>query len=302
MKSIQRARPPPMPAGIARCDEDTLARWRSDSYRYPPYQYKAGYVIYTSQGKWRLLDSSERELLHGYGWQHTSLAWSASKIKQDRAGYESTRCSQMGDSFSIYSFCLFPWMEFFDRLPRVDYSHLCNRMGLAPGYSTSIVSTSPVQRRLCYGSGKSPQLATSNLTRILMSKVNHTGSDIRVSSGAVMCPKAYPRQSGAADWWWWKGVFSCKWNRSEHINALEMRSILLALQWRCSHLKEVNVRILHLTDSYVCMSIISKGRTSSDLLVNILRKIACQCFAFGIYPILLHVESSENPTDAASRQ
>ena len=56
-----------MPAGISRCDEDTLSRWRSDKFRYPPYQYKPEYIIYTKAGKWRLIDSSERELLHGYG-------------------------------------------------------------------------------------------------------------------------------------------------------------------------------------------------------------------------------------------
>ena len=109
----------------------TLSRWRSDKFRYPPYQYKPEYIIYTKAGKWRLIDSSERELLHGYGWEHTSLCWSASKIKQDLEGYESTRCSEIGDSFSIYSFCIFAWMSFFDLLPRVDYQHLCNRMGLA---------------------------------------------------------------------------------------------------------------------------------------------------------------------------
>lgn len=302
MKSIRRTAPPPMPAGISRCDEDTLSRWRSDKFRYPPYQYKPEYIIYTSAGKWRLIDSSERELLHGYGWGHTSLCWSASKIKQDLEGYESTRCSEVGDSFSIYSFCIFAWMSFFDLLPRVDYQHLCNRMGLAPGYCVNIAMTCPLQRKLGYGTSPIVHHPTSTLTRILLSKVNHTGSDIRVSTGAVMCPKAYPRQSGAADWWKWKAVFSCRWTRPEHINGLEMRAILLALQWRVSHLKEVNVRILHLTDSYVCMSIISKGRTSSDLLLTTLRRIAALCFSFGIYPILLHVESSENPTDSASRQ
>ncbi len=97
-------------------------------------------------------------------------------------------------------------------------------------------------------------------------------------------------------------MFSCKWGRSEHINALEMRSILLALQWRANHLKESSSRLVHLTDSYVCMSIISEGRTSSDQLLNILRRISAICFSSDFYPILVHVESTENPTDAASRQ
>ena len=302
MKSIKRKVPPPAPAGINRADHETICRWRSDNFRYPPYQYKLEYVIFTNEGKWRLLDSSERELLHGYGYGHTSVCWSASHIKQDPEGYESCRCSQVGDSFSIFSFVIFPWMALRRFLPRVDYGHICERMGLAPGYSTKLLAKCPLQRKLAYGSFPLADLNPQDLARVLLSKVNHTGSDIRVSTGAVMCPRAYPRQSGCASWWIWENVFSCKWGRSEHINALEMRSILLALQWRANHLKESSSRLVHLTDSYVCMSIISEGRTSSDQLLNILRRISAICFSSDFYPILVHVESTENPTDAASRQ
>ena len=117
-----------------------------------------------------------------------------------------------------------------------------------------------------------------------------------------MNPKAYPRQSACADWWHWDHVFSCRWQKQEHINRLEMRSILLALRWRVEHLGDANVRFIHLTDSYVSMSIISKGRSSSAMLMNILKKIAALEFGFNLFPILIHVESTENPTDAASRQ
>ena len=36
MKSIPRKQPPPKPAGLEKCDADTVSRWREDSYRYPP--------------------------------------------------------------------------------------------------------------------------------------------------------------------------------------------------------------------------------------------------------------------------
>ena len=36
MKAIRRRQPPPTPAGLSRCDSDTLARWVSDEYRFPP--------------------------------------------------------------------------------------------------------------------------------------------------------------------------------------------------------------------------------------------------------------------------
>lgn len=145
------------------------------------------------------------------------------------------------------------------------------------------------------------QAVVGDLTRELLRRVNHTGSDVRVASGTIINPRNFPRQSAAALWWNWSGVFSCRWCRREHINRLEMRSILLALRWRVTHLKEVSVRFTHLTDSYVCMSIISKGRTSSVMLTSVLRHIAAWAIAFGLFPVLAHVESTENPTDEASR-
>ena len=49
------------------------------------------------------------------------------------------------------------------------------------------------------------------------------------------------------------------------------------------------------------MSIISNGRSSSEMLMTIMRQIAAAQLGFNLYPILIHVESSENPTDDASR-
>ena len=60
LKSIERKRPPPAPAGIHRCDTDTLARWTSDSYRFPPYHYLPRFIFWTDD-KWRLANSSEKE-------------------------------------------------------------------------------------------------------------------------------------------------------------------------------------------------------------------------------------------------
>ena len=300
MKSIVRARPPPAPAGLSRCSEDTVARWQSDSFRYPPYQYKQQYILWSDKG-WRLLESSKRELLHGYGYEHTKLCWAASEIKKNQRGYEDQRCTLIGDSFSLYSFVLFAWASCFEFLPPLTYSHLTKRMGMAPGFCAPIDMECPPTRELSYGCSKGRRQTVGELSRLLLTRVNHTGSDIRVSSGTVMNPKTFPRQSACSDWWLWKHVFHCRWSRKEHINRLEMRSILLALRWRIQHLKEVNCRFIHLTDSYVSMSIISKGRSSSLMLMSVMQKIAAVQFAFNLYPILIHVESTDNPTDEGSR-
>ena len=300
MKSIPRNYPPPRPAGIDRCDWDCRQRWRAERFRFPPYQFKDQYVIW-KEDRWRLIDSTERELLHGYGFGHTLPALSASKIKQDPRGYEDIRCSMMGDSFSIFSFVIFAWGACFDIMPRVTYRQLCERMGVAPGFLLPVGVQCPISRRLRYGSPPNICGKVADLSRHLLTKVNHTGSDVRITSGMVVNPKAFPRQSACAAWWVWQSGFKTRWKKHEHINALEMRSILLALKYRISHLGESHCRFVHLSDSYVSISVISKGRSSSDILMYILRKFAAYSFAYNMLPILVHVESTENPTDEDSR-
>ncbi len=300
MKSIPRKHPPPRPAGLNRCDWDCQQRWIAERYRYPPYQFKDQYLIW-KQDRWRLIDSTERELLHGYGFGHTLPALSASKIKVDPRGYEDIRCSLIGDSFSIFSFVIFAWGVCFDSMPPITYRDLCNRMGAAPGFLLPLGLQCPITRRLRYGAPPNVCGKVADLSRHLLTKVNHTGSDVRVTSGVVLNPKAFPRQSACAAWWVWESAFKTRWKKREHINGLEMRSILLALKYRISHLNECQCRFVHLSDSYVSISVISKGRSSSDMLMFILRKLAAYSFAYNMLPILVHVESTENPTDEDSR-
>lgn len=82
LKAIKRQRPPPAPAGIGKCDYSTIQRWRADDFRFPPYQYREDFLVWRNE-KWRVTSASERELLHGLGYEHTTLCWSASHIKQD---------------------------------------------------------------------------------------------------------------------------------------------------------------------------------------------------------------------------
>ena len=102
MKAIVREDPPWKPAGLQRCDAETLARWEGDNYRYPPYQYREEFVLWKGS-KWRLANSEDREILLGYGHLHTAPCMSASDIKRSAREYEDVRCSLLGDSFSIYS-------------------------------------------------------------------------------------------------------------------------------------------------------------------------------------------------------
>ena len=306
MKAIVREQPPVKPAGIDRCCPGAIGRWTADRFRYPPDQYRDQFVLWHSEkGTWRLLNSSERELLMGYGYLHTRLCMSESEAKQSRQRLEDERCSLVGDSFSIYSFVIAAaaaavCSPFFSK---VAFSHVCARMGMAPGFICPRPRIqAPLQRSLCYGLIRGQlDIPVQDLNKILLSKVNHTGSDVKITTGEFLNPKAVCRQSVSADWWDWKASFKVQWKHKEHINVLELRAILLAVKYHISHLRASNCRIFHLTDSYVSMSVVGKGRSSSIRLAKVLKELNALLLAFGLWIVVAHVESGENPTDGASR-
>ena len=299
MKSICRSKPPPAPAGYSRCSSDTLMRWEADSYRFPPYQYSDRFIIWKGD-RWRLINASERELLHGLGWGHTEVCWNAGDIKASPMKYEDARKSLIGDSFNCFSFAYFAALACQKWIPGVSFHMLWSRMGLAPGMVTPLFLDAPLARGLVYG--KPQELAPiSVLHQSLLRRVNHTGSDVRVASGQVTNPRAFPRQSAVAQWWKWKKGFAYKWQRADHINNLELRSLVHALEYRVSHFQESSLRVFHLTDSYVAMSVVSKGRSSSNALKPLLRRLSALLMCFNLQLIVVHVESTDNPTDAASR-
>lgn len=302
LKSIERKRPPPVPAGYNRCDDNTLARWTIDAFRFPPYHYMERFLFW-SENTWRLANSSEKELLLGYGFGHTKLCFSASKIKESKVKYEDERLSLLGDSFSVYSFVIAAAALCRHKIPEMPYSQLANRMGLAPGFTCSIRAQAPIKRVLQYGAlHVGTEVVLKNLNQILLSKTNHTGSDVRVSTGEFLNPKAVVRQSIEAEWCHWEHLFNFRWKLQEHSNVLELRTILHAIQFYVSHLGVSHQRVFHVTDSYICMSVLAKGRTGSKQLGRVLKKINALLLAFGIYCVTARVESSENPTDEASRK
>ena len=299
MRAIRRTRPPPKPAGLERASQDAIWRWEADEFRFPPYQYADQFVIWV-ENRWRLVDASERELLHGLGFGHTSLCWNAGKIKGDPRGFEDVRKSLIGDGFNCFSFAYVAALVTWKFHTIGDYSLLWDRMGMAPGFCCPVNIKCTLGRFLQYGELQGQQ-RIQDLHRCLLRRTNHTGSDIRITTGTVMNPRCFPRQSVAADWWRWQKVFAYRWGKQEHINSLELRAILHSVEWRINHLKECVVRVFHLTDSYICMSVIGKGRSSSQMLQPLLKRLAALLMAYDLYLCTCHVESLDNPTDKASR-
>lgn len=301
MKAIKRNSPPVKPAGLERTDWETRERWRGDQYRYPPYQYRPQFLLRHGEHPPRLLDSSEREILLGFGPHHTESCMSASDIKKSHSDFEDVRCSLCGDSFSILSFAVIAAQMSADFCPRMTPSQIIQRLGLAPGHSAHPSVAVPMTRLLSYGGASEWEHTSLELVQHLGLTVNHTGVDVRIDTGEIMGSKTPAHASVRAVWWQWKHLFKVHWKLSSHINYLEMKMILNTLLWKCRDASKVNRRWLHLEDSMVCLYILSKGRTSSHLLQPLCRKIGAIQLAMGSTCLHAHVGSAENPTDAASR-
>ena len=304
MRAVPKDSPPAYPAGLRRADHDCRSRWAAAEYIFPPYQFRSEFLVWRGSS-WRLINSEERGLLMGYGFGHCELAWAASKIKENKKGFELEKCSLIGDAFSVHSFIVIGVALCQAWLPRVHYHHLAARMGMAPGFRAPFRFQAPIMRELQYGCQSVAEaqagLTVGELNKFFLGRANFTGSDIRVVSGDVLNPRCFPRQPVCARWWEWQLCFKMKWNTRSHINVLELKAILLSIQRGIERGKWSNCRIFHATDSYVAMSVISKGRTSSVMLNRLLKKLNAMLLFHGIQLLVTHVESSENPTDAASR-
>ena len=59
LRAIIRHQPPPVPAGLSRCDDACRQRWSAEHFKFPPYHYLEKFLFW-KEDRWRLCDSSER--------------------------------------------------------------------------------------------------------------------------------------------------------------------------------------------------------------------------------------------------
>ena len=99
----------------------------------------------------------------------------------------------------------------------------------------------------------------------------------------------------------WKTIISSAWKRKEHINVLEIRAVITAVKWVISFPSSIRNRVAILCDSTVALSSITKGRSSSPLLLPRLRLLASYVLASGLQLYLSWIPSELNPADGPSR-
>ena len=99
----------------------------------------------------------------------------------------------------------------------------------------------------------------------------------------------------------WSTIVSSRWEREEHINSLELRAAMTAVRWALSSSAAINSRLLHLCDSSVVVGALSKGRSSSVLLLRRCRRMAAWLLASGLRLFMRWVPTEWNPADGPSR-
>lgn len=129
------------------------------------------------------------------------------------------------------------------------------------------------------------------------------GEDILLTTPSTQMVRFHRlRASVPSRLWRWKVVTGWQWTRGkEHINSLEMRAILNAVRWRLEKQGHLGCRMLHLTDSLVCLHALTRGRTSSRKLRSTISRINALLLCSNSQMIWAYVATDSNPADKPSR-
>jgi hypothetical protein len=127
------------------------------------------------------------------------------------------------------------------------------------------------------------------------------GSDVRLDSGSLLDPRSWPREPARMHQWEWKVLQAYPFRISSHINVLETRAIFNYVRYRLKRREGLRARILIFSDSQVAISVVSKGRSSSLQLNNVLRRLGGLVVLCNLRICLCWCRSGDNPADKPSR-
>eukprot|EP00435_Cladocopium_sp_Y103_P065934 s1385_g28.t1 len=233
-RAIPRRKPPPDPAGIRSCDEETLEFWRKDEMKYPPYTYKEEYR-FAPEGSMvgtRVASVSERERLMCFPTGYTlALHKHEAKSKEEEICQVVAREAALGNSFhAVTVACLMDlwlwtaqvrtdplgasaivegWHAEMDKERYENYG-LLDVEGFKQLHSHEendeeerLLSQEKGQRRaewmrLCTHSkkgGSDPQFLGARLVHQFLRRTEFRGSDVRLDLGITYRPDSIQRSS-----------------------------------------------------------------------------------------------------------
>ena len=287
------------PAGVKQCTMTELERWVSDSYRFPPYQYRNCHCLINRSGDFRLPSIEEREMIMGFPVNYTSGCMA--KSLRGTQQWRDCRLTLVGNSWAVP---VVTWL--ISQL--LGPLGLCREMTpqdvvdkLKPEHNLSVQSRLVrMPLRPLRGLGMADE---QELTFKLTNLVSMKGEDILImgkSSEQVRYHRL--RASIPSRLWKWKIVTGWKWaNTADHINSLELRAVLTTLMWRVGKKAMRRRKFVHLTDSLVCLHCLTRGRSSSVRLRRTLCRINALLLISSSQAVWAYVHTDQNPADKPSR-
>ena len=131
---------------------------------------------------------------------------------------------------------------------------------------------------------------------------DNRGTDVRLNPLQFFRPRAWPRQSINTYQWEWRIVQSYEFKKPAHINCLEVRAVLNYLRYRSRNSARYNSRFLLIVDSQVTASVMAKGRSSSQQLNVLLRRVSGLMLLCGFRLVVGWTHTEWNPADKPSRK
>lgn len=255
------------PAGIQTCSDEEIRRWQQDLHRYPPYQYTNKNCLVNRQNVFRVPSVSEREYMLGFPLGYTGACLPKNQRKGE--AYADVRTYLLGNSWSIsvVASLLHQLLCPLGLCREMSVQALVDKLKPVGGdLLQQVLLRRPLRALPCPEDDQAYSLAKK-----LASLVSVKGEDILLTSSVSEQARYHRlRATVPSALWKWKIVSGWKWTRKgDHINVLELRAILTALRWRIGHKHHVGVRVIHLTDSLVCLHALTRGRSSSPKLRRI---------------------------------
>ena len=136
--------------------------------------------------------------------------------------------------------------------------------------------------------------------KFLLRWADHCGSDVRLLTNSVIHGSSQPAPYPAFAWDW-ESVQQYPWRAAQHINVLELTTLLNFLRMRAATGEVAGKRIFHIFDSLVAASVAAKGRSSARILNRICRRISAVSLCSGCLVVSLWTVSGWQHSDSASR-
>ena len=299
------SRPSPVPgrrpAGIKQCRPHELDRWSAHHHRFPPYQYKdSNCLVHRRQHHLRIPSLLEREVIMGMPANYTSSC--SPKSHRQEPGYSDTRLTLVGNAWSVP---IVTWLV----------GCLTHLLGLSPlmtpqcivraaapgsaGELQKLLVRPPVNRRKTVAEDHGVCLVKK-----LSGLVSIKGEDLLLKAETDPQIKHQRlRASLPSGLWRWRTIAGWSWQGTpEHINVLELRAIYTSIRWWAVQRGAHSVRLVHLTDSLVCLHSLSRGRSSSRKMRRTMAKLNSYLLVCNLHPVWAYVHTSDNPADKPSRR